>query len=179
MMILASKTHAATKIVQILWEMGKHYKAKQNFTLTNSTLCVSCDLPRATVCWNIHNVWFGHIFSSRAKTELNEEVTRYLQDFPEEMKFHTSNLHLLDSVGQGKKMCGHVCCMLERQAYMHFGQYQASSAVLGWPGKGGQLACLINMVDVSISKIVCLHIAVLLVPKMAMIVIDLCWWQWD
>ena len=43
------------------------------------------------------------------------------------MIFHTSNLHLLDSVGQGKKMCDHVCCILERQAYMHFGQYQASS----------------------------------------------------
>ena len=43
------------------------------------------------------------------------------------MIFHTSNLHLLDSVGQGKKMCDHVCCILERQAYMHFGQYQTSS----------------------------------------------------
>ena len=43
------------------------------------------------------------------------------------MIFHTSNLHLLDSVGQGKKTCDHVCCILERQAYMHFGQYQASS----------------------------------------------------
>ena len=44
-------------------------------------------------------------FFLRAKNELNEEVTRYLQDFPEEMIFHTSNLHLLDSVGQGKIMC--------------------------------------------------------------------------
>ena len=26
-----------------------------------------------------------------------------IQDFPEEKIFHTSNLHLLDSVGQGKK----------------------------------------------------------------------------
>ena len=66
---------------------------------------------------------------------------------------------------------------------MHFGQYHASSAVLGWPEvgtallyqKGSQVAGLINMVDKSISKIVSLHIAVLLVPKTAMIVIDLCW----
>ena len=49
----------------------------------------------------------------RAKDELNEEVTRYLQDFPEEMIFHTSNLHLLDSVGEGKKMCKQVYCTLE------------------------------------------------------------------
>ena len=40
----------------------------------------------------------------RAKGELNEEATRYLKNFPEEMIFHTSNLHLLDSVGQGNKM---------------------------------------------------------------------------
>ena len=38
----------------------------------------------------------------------DEEVTRYLQDFPEDMIFHMSNLHLLDSVGQGKKMCEQV-----------------------------------------------------------------------
>ena len=40
----------------------------------------------------------------RAKGELNEEATRYLKNFPEEMIFHTSNLHLLDSVGQGNKV---------------------------------------------------------------------------
>ena len=40
----------------------------------------------------------------RTKGELNEEATRYLQNFPEEMIFHTSNLHLLDSVGQGNKI---------------------------------------------------------------------------
>ena len=45
-----SKWNSATKIVQIVWVMGKHYRAKQNFTLTVDTLskCVSCDLPRAT-----------------------------------------------------------------------------------------------------------------------------------
>ena len=51
-------------------------------------------------------------FSWRVKAELNEEVTRHLQDFPEEMIFHTSNLHLLDSVGQGNIMCEHVCCIV-------------------------------------------------------------------
>ena len=40
--------------------------------------------------------------------KLNEEATRYLQDFPEEMIFHTSNLHMLDVIGQGKTMCAHV-----------------------------------------------------------------------
>ena len=44
---------------------------------------------------------------------MNEEITKYLKDFPEEMIFHTSNIHLLDSVGQGKLMCEHVCCILE------------------------------------------------------------------
>lgn len=43
------------------------------------------------------------MYPLRAKEELNEEAARYLQDFPEEKIFHTSNLHLLDSVGQGKK----------------------------------------------------------------------------
>ena len=43
----------------------------------------------------------------RAKEKLNEEATRYLQEFPEEKIFHTSNLHLLEMVGQGK-MCEHV-----------------------------------------------------------------------
>ena len=42
--------------------------------------------------------------SRRAKAELNEGVTKYLQDFPTDMIFHTRNLHLLDSVGQGKIM---------------------------------------------------------------------------
>ena len=46
--------------------------------------------------------------SLRAEDELNKEATGHLQDFPEEMIFHMSNLHLLDSVGQGKKMCDHV-----------------------------------------------------------------------
>ena len=43
--------------------------------------------------------------------KLNEEATRYLQDFPGEMIFHTSNLHLLDIIGQGKKnvcACFHI-----------------------------------------------------------------------
>ena len=40
--------------------------------------------------------------------------------------------------------------------------------------KGSQVAGLINMLDKSISKIVSLHIDVLLVPKTAMIVIDMC-----
>jgi len=35
---------------------------------------------------------------------LNEEATRYLHDFPEEMIFHTSDLHMLECVGQGKNM---------------------------------------------------------------------------
>ena len=48
-----------------------------------------------------------------AIAEMNEEVTTYLQEFPNEMIFHTSNLHLLDSVGQGKKMCEQVCCKLK------------------------------------------------------------------
>ena len=37
----------------------------------------------------------------RSKDELNEEANRYLLEFPEEMIFHISNLHLLESVGQG------------------------------------------------------------------------------
>lgn len=48
-----------------------------------------------------------------AIAEMNEEVTTYLQEFPNEMIFHTSNLHLLYSVGQGKKMCEQICCKLE------------------------------------------------------------------
>ena len=40
--------------------------------------------------------------------KLNEEATRYLQDFPEEMIFHTSNLHMLDIIGQGKKKGVHM-----------------------------------------------------------------------
>ena len=35
--------------------------------------------------------------------ELNEETTRCLQEFPKEMIFHLSSLHLLESVGQGTK----------------------------------------------------------------------------
>ena len=50
--------------------------------------------------------WFVVIF--RVKEKLNEEATRYLQDFPGEMTFHTSDLHLLDMIGQGKNMCAHV-----------------------------------------------------------------------
>ena len=42
---------------------------------------------------------------------LNEEATRYLHDFPEKMIFHTSDLHMLESVGQGKNML-QVCCIL-------------------------------------------------------------------
>ena len=48
----------------------------------------------------------------RAKDELNDEATRCLKEIPEEMLFHTSNLHLLDTVGQGSKIFEHVCCIL-------------------------------------------------------------------
>ena len=44
--------------------------------------------------------------------ELNEETTRCLQEFPKEMIFHLSSLHLLESVGQGTKECENVCCIL-------------------------------------------------------------------
>ena len=137
-------------------------------------------LPTQQIDWNTrqNNLQFLHgtatyilSFSWRVKAELNEEATRYLQDFPEEMIFHTSNLHLFDSVGQGKKMCEQVCCILELfssyskilltwaknysfwkkaglcytrspTAYrVHFGQYQTSSAVLGRLHKGELLSC--------------------------------------
>ena len=39
------------------------------------------------------------------REKLNEEATRYLREFPGEMIFHTSNLHLLNMIGQGNKMC--------------------------------------------------------------------------
>ena len=51
----------------------------------------------------------------RANVELNEEATEYLQDFPKSMIFHTSNLHLLDSVGQGEQICEQVCCILTQR----------------------------------------------------------------
>ena len=51
--------------------------------------------------------------SNRAKAELNEGVAKYLHDFPTDMIFHTRNLHLLNSVGQGKIMLVHVCCIPE------------------------------------------------------------------
>ena len=44
--------------------------------------------------------------------ELNEEATRCLQEFPKEMIFHLSSLHLLESVGQGTKKCENLCCIL-------------------------------------------------------------------
>ena len=47
--------------------------------------------------------WFYIIL--RAKEKLSEEATRYLQDFPGEMIFHTNNLHLLETIGQGKIKC--------------------------------------------------------------------------
>ena len=35
------------------------------------------------------------------REKLNEEAMGYLQTFPGEMIFHTSNLHLLNMIGQG------------------------------------------------------------------------------
>ena len=84
------------------------------------------------------------------------------------MIFHTSNLHLLDSVGQGNIMC-------ERVTMPHqlcWDGQEVGTALLY--RNGSHVAGLTNMVDKSISKLVSLHIAVLLVPKTAVIVIYLC-----
>ena len=113
MMVPAHETQI--KNVQIVQIIGKQYAIHFiMLKLTSNTLSVSVVIfLGATITWNMHNVSFGDIFPWRTKAELSEEVTKYLHDFPEEMIFHTSNLHLLDSVGQGKKMCEQVCCILE------------------------------------------------------------------
>ena len=37
------------------------------------------------------------------REKLNEEAIGYLQEFPGEMIFHTSTLHLLNMIGEGNK----------------------------------------------------------------------------
>ena len=88
--------------------MPSHYLLFQ----WESGICVQWDrvkhvalkLLTALVTWIIHSCYDCWFLSLRSKAELNKEVASYLQDFPEEMLFHTSNLHLLDSVGQGNIM---------------------------------------------------------------------------
>ena len=101
-----------SKLWEKLYAISSHHHLN-NFSSTKNLdfKCVSCDLP-STQCL----VWIY-----RAIPEMNEEVTTYLQEFP---KFHTSNLHLLDSIGQGKKMCEQVCCILDYSQITELSRYK-------------------------------------------------------